>query len=302
MFMSLDTRQRAMLAEIGVRVWLPAPGASAEAVSMPATALSGSVNTEPPVARTLTPAPRPAALDKSVKAAPVPGTATAPVTDFPPLPAGLAQMDWAGLQQAAADCRACALCEHRNHSVFADGAPAADGQEIDWLIVGDAPADAEDASGKPFAGPEGFLLDAMLQAMGLARPGASASKHSVVLVNALKCRGPAQRKPLPGEIDACQHYLARQIALLRPRMILALGRLAAQAVLHDQLSDGQAAELPLGKLRGQVYQAHGCPVVVTYHPAYLLRSPADKARAWSDLCLAMSSLNESGSLNEDGKA
>jgi len=284
-----------MLAEIGVRVWLPAPVVPDEAPAAQAPAHSVGVNTEPPMARALTPAPRPAALDKPVKAAPEPGNATAPAADFKPLPAGLAHMDWAGLRQAAAECRACALCEHRNHSVFADGSPAADGQALDWLIVGDAPADAEDASGKPFAGPEGLLLDAMLQAMGIARPGASESKHSVVLVNALKCSGPAQRKPLPAEIDACQHYLARQIALLRPRMILALGRLAAQAVLHDQLSDGQAAELPLGKLRGQVHQAHGCPVVVTYHPAYLLRSPADKARAWSDLCLAIGSLNEPGS-------
>ncbi len=292
MSMSLDTRQRAMLAEIGVRVWLPAPAAPVEATSVQAPALSVNISAAPSPARALTPTPRPA-VDTPLKAAPVPGTASATVTDFKPLPAGLAHMDWAGLQQAAADCQACALCEHRNHSVFADGGPGADGQALDWLIVGDAPADAEDASGKPFAGPEGLLLDAMLQAMGIARPGASAGKHSVVLVNALKCRGPAQRKPLPGEIDACQHYLARQISLLRPRMILALGRLAAQAVLHNQLSDGQAAELPLGKLRGQVHQAHGCPVVVTYHPAYLLRSPADKARAWSDLCLAMGHLNES---------
>ena len=294
MSMSLDTRQRAMLAEIGVRVWLPAPVVPVEAPAAQAPALSVNISAAPAPARALTPTPRPT-VDSPVKAAPEPGAATAPVTDFKPLPAGLAQMDWAGLRQAAAECKACALCEHRNHSVFADGTPAADGQALDWLIVGDAPADAENASGKPFAGPEGLLLDAMLQAMGIARPGASAGKHSVVLVNALKCRGPAQRKPLPAEIDTCQHYLARQIALLRPRMILAMGRLAAQAVLHDQLSDGQAAELPLGKLRGQVHQAHGCPVVVTYHPAYLLRSPADKARAWSDLCLAMSSLNEPGS-------
>jgi len=301
MSMSLDTRQRAMLAEIGVRLWLPAPVPAVATASTPAPALSVNVNTEPPMARTLTPAPRPAALDKPVKS-PEQDTVSDAIADFKPLAPGLAQMNWTGLQQAAAECRACALCENRNHSVFADGAPAADGQALDWLIVGEAPADAEDASGKPFAGPEGLLLAAMLQAMGLARPGASEGKHSVVLVNALKCRGPAQRKPLPAEIDACQHYLARQIALLRPRMILAMGRLAAQAVLHDQLSDGQAAELPLGKLRGQVYQAHGCPVVVTYHPAYLLRSPADKARAWSDLCLAMSRLNESGRINEAVKA
>lgn len=267
MSMSLDTRQRAMLAEIGVRVWLPAP------------------------TRTPLPAARPV-VDAPAQTVPVTATTTPPVNIFKPLPAGLAQMDWAKLQQAAAECHACALCEQRSHSVFAEGGPAADGQAIDWLIVGDAPADAEDASGQPFTGAESPLLNAMLQAMGLARPGASAGKHSVVLVNALKCRGPAQRKPLPAEIEACQHYLARQIALLRPRMILALGRLAAQAVLHDQLSDAQTAEVPLGKLRGQVHQAHGCPVVVTYHPAYLLRSPADKARAWSDVCLAMGHLNE----------
>ena len=271
MSMTLDQRQRTMLAEMGVRVWQPAPVA-------PLDTTAGQTR-------------GPSAGGSMASPALAAGQASTADFQMKPLPNGLAHMDWSGLQQSASDCRACALCNNRNRSVFADGAPAADGQAIDWLIVGDAPGDAEDMSGKPFATAEGLLLNAMLQAMGLARPGGTPGNHSVVLVNALKCRGPAQRNPLPSEIAACRHYLTRQIQLLRPRMILALGRLAAQAVLHGPLnSSASAAELPLGKLRAQLHHAHGCPVVVSYHPSSLLRSPADKARAWSDLCLAMAHL------------
>lgn len=200
-------------------------------------------------------------------------------------------MDWPQLQAAASDCRACALSEHRTHCVFAHGGPPADGSPTDILIVGDAPSDAEDASGQAFAGPDGALLDAMLQALGLSRAGSSTSQHSVVLVHAMKCRGPTQRHLMAEEIQRCQQYLSRQIALLRPRVILALGRLAAQAVLHEPVGQQQGEPPALGKLRGQVHRVQGCPVVVSYHPAYLLRTPTDKARAWSDLCLAMDQLN-----------
>lgn len=130
----------------------------------------------------------------------------------------------------------------------------------------------------------------MLQAMGLSRPGNAAGKPSVVLVHAMKCRGPTQRPTSAEEITACHQYLSRQISLLRPRVIVALGRLAAMAVLHEQLSQQDDASLAVGKLRGQVHQVQGCPVVVSYHPAFLLRTPAEKARTWADLCLAMAQL------------
>ena len=221
-----------------------------------------------------TPVAPPVAVQVNVNVAvPTPPSAQAPHS-FKPLPDGVADMDWAQLQAAAHTCQACALCEQRTHSVFAQGGPRADGQAIDWLIVGDAPTHAEDASGQAFAGEDGVLLDAMLQAIGVQRPAADAQAHNVVLVHALKCRGPTQRHPSADELQLCQQYLSRQIALLRPRVILALGRLAAQAVLHEQLSQLQDPLPALGKLRNQLHRVQNSAVVVSYHPANLLRSPA----------------------------
>jgi uracil-DNA glycosylase family 4 len=302
MSLQLDPRQRAMLAEMGVRVWQPQPAAAeTPAVQPPSVSARMPVRAEP---GSITPASTTpvtaAAPDLTRPSAPVtvgnpPAAPMAPPVrsnvSLTPLPAGLAQMDWPQLQAAASNCRACALCENRTHSVFAQGEPQPHHQPTDWLIVGDAPTDAEDANGQAFGGNDGVLLDAMLQAMGLSRPGNAAAKPSVVLVHAMKCRGPTQRPTSAEEIAVCQQYLSRQISLLRPRVILALGRLAALAVLHEQLSQQDDASLALGKLRGQVHQVQGCPVVVSYHPAFLLRTPTDKARAWSDLCLAMAQLN-----------
>ena len=275
MMPSLDSRQRAMLAEMGVRVWQP-------------------VTTIPPhPAPAVTPSSRPApapAVPVAVPRPPVPAVAkpdATAVARLGSLPEGLSRMDWPGLKTAAAECRACGLCEQRQQSVFAEGAPV-EGQGTDWLIIGDAPNDSENASGKPFSGPEADLLNAMLLAMGLHRPSGTGAKETVVLVNALKCKPPAQRNPHADELAQCRHFLNRQIELLQPRVILALGRLASMAVLHDSLPDVHA--VPLGKLRGQVHLAHGRPVIVSYHPAYLMRTPSDKAKAWSDLCLAMQQL------------
>ena len=275
MMPSLDSRQRAMLAEMGVRVWQPA-------------------TTIPPhPAPAVTPSSRPApapAVPVAVPRPPVPAVAkpdATAVARLGSLPEGLSRMDWPGLKTAAAECRACGLCEQRQQSVFAEGAPV-EGQGTDWLIIGDAPNDSENASGKPFSGPEADLLNAMLLAMGLHRPSGTGAKETVVLVNALKCKPPAQRNPHADELAQCRHFLNRQIELLQPRVILALGRLASMAVLHDSLPDVHA--VPLGKLRGQVHLAHGRPVIVSYHPAYLMRTPSDKAKAWSDLCLAMQQL------------
>lgn len=287
MSLHLDDRQRAMLAEMGVRVWQrPAP----QQPTMPPTStptVTASASTAQNVSSAAMPQLKHALSDAATSSQ---TSDSQTVSALSPLPPGLAQMDWPQLQEAARHCRACALCEHRTHSVFAHGAPPADGSATDLLIVGDAPSDAEDASGQAFAGNDGALLDAMLHALGLDRAGQTNSPHSVVLVHAMKCRGPTQRHPSAEEIQRCQQYLSRQIALLRPRVILALGRLAAQTVLHEQLGQHAGEPPALGKLRGQVHQVQGCPVVVSYHPAYLLRTPADKARAWSDLCLAMDQL------------
>ena len=181
-------------------------------------------------------------------------------------PAG---MDWFALRACVADCTRCGLHRSRTQTVFGVGNPTAD-----WLIVGEAPGAEEDRRGEPFVGRAGRLLDAMLAAIGHSR-------ESVFIANVLKCRPPDNRDPSAEEASACRAYLDRQVGLLAPRLILAVGRIAAQQLLETAA--------PLGRLRGKVHRhpRHDVPVVVTYHPAYLLRSPADKARAWEDLLLAV---------------
>lgn len=208
-----------------------------------------------------------------------------------PRPAGVELMDWPALQAAVAGCRACALCQSRKNTVFGVGPAAGSAApQVDWLVVGEAPGENEDIAGEPFVGQAGKLLDNMLLAMGLQRgsddtpPRAGVSKN-VFITNVLKCRPPANRNPEPAEVAQCEPYLKRQVELLQPKMILALGRFAAQSLLQDSVPDVQ--KIPLGKLRGQVFRYLGVPVVVSYHPAYLLRSLGDKAKAWDDLCLAL---------------
>ena len=177
-----------------------------------------------------------------------------------------ANMDWQALRACVAECQRCELHSTRTQTVFGVGNLAAD-----WLVIGEAPGAEEDRRGEPFVGRAGQLLDAMLAAVGRSR-------ESVFIANVLKCRPPNNRDPRAEEADACRPYLARQIELLAPKLILAVGRIAAQQLLE--------VNTPIGKLRGRVHEAMGVPLVVTYHPAYLLRSPADKARAWEDLLLA----------------
>jgi DNA polymerase len=145
------------------------------------------------------------------------------------------------------------------------------------MIIGEAPGEQEDLKGEPFVGKAGQLLDNMLRAVGLTRADAPAEQQ-VFIANVLKCRPPMNRNPEPQEVAQCEPFLKRQVELVRPKLILAMGRFAVQSIL-------QTGE-PIGRLRGRVHQYHGVPVVVTYHPAYLLRNPLDKARAWDDLCLA----------------
>lgn len=185
--------------------------------------------------------------------------------------ARISRMDWAELDAAAQACRACKLGSSRFQAVFGTGSTQAQ-----WMIVGEAPGAEEDRQGEPFVGAAGKLLDAMLQAIGLDR-GAS-DQRGVYIANVLKCRPPGNRNPAPEEVAQCAPLLQRQVALLQPRIILALGRFAAQSLL------GSAA--PISQLRGHVHRYAGIPVVVSYHPAYLLRNPADKARVWRDLCFA----------------
>lgn len=181
-------------------------------------------------------------------------------------PAGLG---WAGLREAVAGCRLCTLCETRRSTVFGVG-----DERAGWMVVGEAPGAEEDRVGEPFVGRAGQLLDNMLAAIGLDRTTA-------YIANILKCRPPDNRDPQAGEVAACEPYLQRQIALIRPRLILAVGRIAAQNLLKT--------DLPLARLRGRIhhYGPQRIPLIVTYHPAYLLRTPADKRKAWEDLQLAV---------------
>jgi DNA polymerase len=193
-----------------------------------------------------------------------------------PLDADIAALDWQALRERVATCRACGLCEGRTQTVFGVGHESAH-----CMIVGEAPGENEDRQGEPFVDAAGQLLDRMLQAIGLTR-GLAEPAQQVYIANTLKCRPPRNRNPEPDELARCGVYLQRQIELVRPRLLLAMGRFAVQSLLDS-------AE-PIGRLRGRVHRWRDVPVVVTYHPAYLLRNPADKARAWADLCLAAAQL------------
>lgn len=195
-------------------------------------------------------------------------TPPTPAQDLPERERAVAVMDWPALKTAVAECRACGLYKTRQNAVFGIGDEAAD-----WLFVGEAPGAEEDARGEPFVGQAGKLLDNMLAAIKLARG------DNVYIANVLKSRPPQNRNPEPAEVRACTPYLRRQIELLQPKIIVTLGRFAAQALLCRDAS--------LASLRGQVHSYQNIPLVATYHPAYLLRSLPEKAKAWQDMCLAL---------------
>ena len=188
-------------------------------------------------------------------------------------PADVAALDWDGLRETVAQCRLCSLCAQRRQAVLGVGDPRAE-----WLFVGEGPGHEEDAQGEPFVGQAGKLLDAMLNAIGLRRGKAD------YIANVVKCRPPGNRTPTPQEAQACAPFLDRQVALVGPRLIVALGKTAATRLLGSEAS--------LASLRGRVHRYQGIPVVVTYHPAYLLRTPVDKAKAWEDLLFARRTLRE----------
>jgi len=183
------------------------------------------------------------------------------------------RLDWAALRAGVRDCRRCSLHQGRTQTVFGVGDPSAH-----WMIVGEAPGAQEDAQGEPFVGAAGQLLDAMLRALALTREADGDPARRAYIANTLKCRPPGNRNPQADELAQCEPFLLRQIELVQPRLILAMGRFAVQALLRSSE--------PIGRLRGPVHQYRGIPLIVTYHPAYLLRTLHDKAKAWEDLCLA----------------
>jgi uracil-DNA glycosylase len=186
----------------------------------------------------------------------------------------IAELDWDALAARVSACERCRLCERRTNTVFGIG-----DREADWMLIGEAPGENEDKLGEPFVGQAGKLLDSMLRAVTLAR------EENVFIANGIKCRPPGNRNPEPDEVARCEPYLRRQVALVKPKLIIALGRFAAQSLLKTDAS--------IASLRGRVHDYAGVPVIVTYHPAYLLRSLPDKAKAWADLCLAQATYRAS---------
>jgi DNA polymerase len=200
----------------------------------------------------------------AARSAAAPAVAQVAAEGAPP-PGAESGLDWHELRAAVAGCQRCELHATRTQTVFGVGDPGAR-----WMFIGEAPGAEEDKQGEPFVGRAGQLLTAMIRALGLRR-------EDVFIANVLKCRPPGNRDPKPGEAASCRGYLERQVTLVDPTLVVAVGRIAAQSLL--------ATETPLAKLRGKVHSfgARAWPLVVTYHPAYLLRSPGEKRKAWQDL-------------------
>ena len=280
--MTWSERQRLMLQEMGIRLWAPAAESAADGMpsppelpatpGVPAAPALPAGSSAPGLRADDAVAPR-AEARAGAEAAPPAAAADARA-------AAIAAMPWPQLREAVAGCRACGLCETRRQTVFGVGNPQAH-----WMIIGEAPGEQEDLKGEPFVGPAGHLLDSMLHALGLTR-GEAAPEKQVYIANTLKCRPPRNRNPEPEEMLRCEPFLLRQIELIRPKLILAMGRFAVQALLRTPE--------PIGKLRGRVHRYQGVPLVVSYHPAYLLRNLPDKSRAWDDLCLAAQVAEQAG--------
>ncbi len=274
--MPLSQRQREVLHEMGIPVWVrrddrggPTRAAEtrAEAVlpdELPANASSISAT----VAWAKRSGPTRAAPLLESQSTEVFDPASASAAASPSTEPKVAELDWPALRKRVAACVACReLAATRTQTVFGVGDPQAD-----WMFIGEAPGAEEDQRGEPFVGRSGQLLDNMLAALGLDRA------EKVFIANIIKCRPPGNRNPEPPEMANCRGYLERQITLVEPRVIVALGRVAAQALL-DSRKD-------LRELRGQEQVYRGIPVVVTYHPAYLLRTPSAKPTVWADLLRA----------------
>jgi uracil-DNA glycosylase family 4 len=243
----VDAKRLSRLKDLGITPWVPRHAAQAQPARQRPVVEPRSV---PPAA---------ALMVQPVLAADARATA-------------IAAMDWVALKAAVRDCTVCGLRAGCTQTVFGVG-----DEQARWLIIGEAPGADEDRQGEPFVGRAGQLLNSMIAAIGLKR-------EQVYIANVLKCRPPNNRDPKPEEAELCRPFLERQIALIAPKIILAVGRIAAQNLLHTDTT--------IGRLRGSVHRLSGVPLVVTYHPAYLLRSPGEKRKAWTDLKLAMRTVQE----------
>lgn len=274
----MNTRRASILREMGLGpIWRTRGAALENAVEQPASLPTPSEVVVEPGRRPSQPQPeqprRPAEPKPGVSSPIVLAPVNSP-TSQPPHDRRLvhiASLDWDALENDIRACTACRLCESRQQAV-----PGIGDRNGAWMLVGEGPGAEEDRRGEPFVGAAGQLLDDMLGAIGLTRT------KNVYIANAVKCRPPLNRTPQPDEIAACLPYLERQIALVRPKLLIALGRPAALSLL------GQ--EIKINAARGRLFSHAGVPVVVTYHPAYLLRNQTDKGRAWEDLCLARSTM------------
>ena len=254
------------LAAMGIEAWVPRRAAGAGGIeAAPADPVGKPVEDLPPPSATPanpapsseTPSAEPAHPSEPIK----PGGTEA-----------IGSLDWDELEFRVAKCKACELHSTRTQTVFGVG-----NRTARWLFIGEAPGEQEDLKGEPFVGRAGQLLNEMLRAIGLSR-------DTVYIANVLKCRPPRNRDPSPVEAGSCEPFLHRQVALIAPDIIVAVGRIAAQNLLKTAT--------PIGKLRGTVHRYQGIPLVVTYHPAYLLRSPGEKRRAWDDLQMAVRTFRE----------
>ena len=267
-------RRNQYLQTMGVDVWVSRRSVSGSAVA-PASAAE-DLPTEAIADTALHAAPAAKVVGAAARVISVPQEAAAIVPDVADAPTRRGPSDvgvttWESLRAEVLACTKCTLHGSRTQGVFGVGS-----REAQWLVVGEAPGAEEDRRGEPFVGRAGHLLDAMLKAIGLSRGS------NVYIANVLKSRPPGNRDPKPEEVAACLPYLMRQIELLKPRVMLAVGRIAAQNLL--------STDAPLGRLRGKVHHFGelNTPLIVTYHPAYLLRTPSDKRKAWEDLKFARS--------------
>lgn len=254
--------RRSYLQAMGIQGWV-----SRESASKVEVEVEPADSPSPPTATTPAPGGEPE-MPPWLEEVPPPADDWVPVDETEP--AGLlsardeiAGLDWKALEYRVAHCEYCQLHRTRTNTVFGVGDRSAD-----LMVIGEAPGADEDRQGEPFVGRAGQLLNAMLWAIGLKR-------EQVFIANILKCRPPDNRDPRPEEVLQCDPFLRRQLALVRPRVILAVGRVAAQSLLKCQD--------PVGRMRGKAYRFEDIPLVVTYHPAYLLRSPEQKEKAWQDL-------------------
>ncbi|MBD3669857.1 MAG: uracil-DNA glycosylase [Gammaproteobacteria bacterium] len=267
--MGMDARQQHYLKAMGITAWVrrELPDEEAPVQESLATVAAPQLSEADPAPR-----PRPAVRSKETTPAPEPNI---PAADEPaPLPQlDITHMDWEALARGVSECQQCDLHKTRMNAVLGVGNARAQ-----WMFIGEAPGVDEDRQGEPFVGRAGQLLNEMLKAVGISR-------ESVYIANILKCRPPNNRDPQPHEVSACHAYLRRQIELVQPKLIIALGRVAAQNLLHSEQS--------MGNLRGEVhhYEETGTPLIATYHPSYLLRSPGEKRKSWQDLKLALSVCN-----------